>query len=254
MVGNKHGRVTNNYILKNLLNRRSLSVIIILLIMCCLYNKTISHSTTSLEQSSVETFVYHLFMGYPSLGFSLMPFTSYMIVMCTPMFFICKYLEVLKTSSSIPYVIRFGDKRNFLNAFLKSSFVFIGVYFVIYMIVSFTAVSIFNFDVKTFETLTLEMLTGSLILKFLEIIFIFYLTIIIYAKTKDSIISFLSVLGAYVFSVNSIGLFRLNPFGLSSLSQWVEYEHGFGKVLIFYVIVIGIMHFNFKKKLSDKFI
>lgn len=243
-----------SWVLKNYVNRKNLLALTVLIVMNCLYVKTISYSVESFGESSLETYAFYMFGGYPFYGLEVMDLVSFLMIICIPLFFICKYLETLNSSKIIPYIVRFRDKRKVVGNFISSSILYIGLCYVIYLTILLASVVVFNFDVTNFETLSGGMLVGSTALKFLEIVFMFYLVTILFTLTKNSTLSFITIVIGYALTAMSFGIVTLNPFGLSSINRWVEYDYGFGKVLIFFIVMIGIMHVIMKKILSNKFV
>lgn len=240
----------NKWLIKNFMNMKVFILIFVIVVLNCLY----CYGMQVLIDSSIDGYISVLYGGYSFSGFDIIGLCNYLIVVLFPIFIICKHMEMLNETATIPYIIRFGGRRNFLNNFIKASLFFITVFFIIYSLISLTSIFLLNFDIYTIETMTKEVLLESLVLKFLEIVFVFHCVMIIYAKRKSAIESFLVIVGAYFITAKSFLIFTLNPFGLSSLSRWSGYENGFIKAFACFVVLIVVMHVVLRKYLSKEVI
>lgn len=241
-------------LVKTLINQKSILAILTFSLMSCFYNKTISHISGSVSQSSLEVYVDNMFGGYNYLVFDVFSLVSYLIIVGLPIFFICKYLGSLEEFQSAPYVIRFETKKVFLSKFINTCLFYISLYYLIYLAISIASIFIFTFDVTNLEINTLKVLTCSILLRFLEIIFLFYLVLFVYSLVKKPIVPFLVVVIAYSISALSLELFKLNPFGISSIARWAEYDNGFIISFLLLLVLTGFMHIILKKFLSNKFV
>jgi len=207
------------------------------------------------------------FFGQGNGDFVLMRFLTMLIYNSVPVYLLCIFIEKDCTERSMHLTIRLKSKKRWMKTILYSSILFVISYILISICITAITAFIFGMDfigyngfndifvICSIKPVTPWFLYLVIVVgKSLELLFCFFIILLIYCYTRKVTIGFLILLMSYFLIFIPTEIVTYLPTGMSSLSRVLEFS-GTGlslwQVLAILIIINGILY-NYIRFISYK--
>lgn len=198
------------------------------------------------------------FIGQGNGDFVLMRFLTMLIYNSVPVYLLCLFIEKDCTERSMHLTIRLKSKKRWMKAILYSSFLFVISYILISICITAITAFVSGMDFMGFNGFNYIFATYSIkpvapcflylavvVGKSLELLFCFFIILLIYCYTRKVTIGFLILLMSYFLIFIPTNVVTYLPTGVSSLSRILEFSGTglpFWQVVAILIIINGILY------------
>ena len=190
-----------------------------------------------------EEWIYTLFCGHGTGYFQILPFLELLIVNTVPLYLLAVFVEHTISGQSMFISIRTKGRKEVLSGILTASAVFLIMYVILWMAGGVLSCIFFGYG---FNMTTGIMLLYAAGLKFLDILFQYFVMLGVYLLTKQITAGFLILVMGNMLMFIPVYWIKYLPFGLSSMTriQLPGLENGvpvYVAALVMAVLSLGLL-------------
>lgn len=257
----------NQWYLKILFRKRELSIILMISVVSILFHIIFQSGLT------LPDLIMTQFWGHGIGYFSLMDFLNMLVYNGLPIYFLCAFYQNCKTNSNVTVIIRFRNKKIWMDEILKVSVLLCASYVTMTVGLTICLGFLFHLEPQGYQMMKEIFLMGEiaepnidiatlqfLVSKTLELELLYIIIILLDSCLHNVAISFIILLMAHGLCVLPLKYVEYSPIGIAFLSR--QYSITTGKdnysmnlmVLALSVLVayISLRHWRTEKILEEK--
>lgn len=197
------------YYMRELISKKNLAILCATIILIIIYKIL---QNPYLETS--EEWVYYLFSGHGTGYLQILPFLEMIIVNGVVLYLLAAFIEKAVSGQSIFISVRTRGRKELLIAILMAGAEFMFLYCCFWLIGGFVGTYFAGYE---WSVTALQYLICAVALKYLELLFQYFVMFTIYVYAKHITVGFLALIAGNLLCVMPFGFTAYLPLGLSSM-------------------------------------
>ncbi|GIN74081.1 hypothetical protein J14TS2_45560 [Bacillus sp. J14TS2] len=206
------GKGITFYYARYLFTKKNAAILLVILLFISLWRMI---NISFAENPNAEDFFLSMFYGHGVNEFHMLRFIEMLILNGGPLYLFAIFIESISNEQSLGLTIRLKYKRNWVRTILQITAVFITFYVVLMIGIGVVLCVMNNLSISGLTVFLIQLS----ILKFLDILFQFFVFLILFTWKKNVTMAFLIVLATNGLSLFPVTWMIYFPTGLSSMAR-----------------------------------